>query len=235
MDKTPISIIIPVYNEGKIFESNSKRIMEYIKRRYWRYEIILGDNGSTDSTQEKGKELSKRFKNIRFIRLEKRGIGLALKEMIKRARFENIFFLPIDMSFDLKFIDDALPLLKQYDIVVGSKVAKGSKTKRPLTRRIFSFFFNLLVNLFFGLGISDTQSVKAFSRAKIKKINEKIKSEDLFFDVELLVKSKKASLKIIEIPVICKDIRKTHYNILIESAKAFLKILNFWFESKIKQ
>ncbi|MEM5879020.1 MAG: glycosyltransferase [Candidatus Aenigmatarchaeota archaeon] len=235
MTNTPISIIIPVYNEEKVLEKNSEKIIEYMERRHKRYEIILCDNGSTDSTYEKGKNLSKKFKRIKFIQIGKRGVGLALKEMIRKSKFENIIFLPIDMSFDLKFIKDALPLLKKYDLVIGSKSFKKSIVRRPITRKIFSLFFNSLVNIFFGLGISDTQSVKAFRKSKIKKLSEEIESEDLFFDVELLIKSKKAGLKIIEIPVICNDMRKTHYNILIDSARAFFKLLDFWFKTKFMQ
>lgn len=204
-----------------------------MERRWRRYEIILCDNGSTDLTYKKGINLSKKFEKIKFIRIEKRGIGLALKEMIRKAKFENIIFLPIDMSFDLRFIDDSLAYLKKYDLVIGSKKVKKSIVRRPTVRKIFSTIFNFLVNIFFDLGITDTQSVKAFRKSKIKKLSEEVESEDLFFDVELLLKSKKAGLKIIEIPVICNDRRKTHYNILIDSAKAFFKLLNLWFRMHI--
>ncbi|MEM5766616.1 MAG: glycosyltransferase [Candidatus Aenigmatarchaeota archaeon] len=235
MNNVPISIIIPVYNEEKVLEKNSEKIVEYMERKHRRYEIILCDNGSTDLTQEKGITLSKKFRRIKFIRIEKRGIGLALKEMIRKAKFENIIFLPIDMSFDLKFIKDALPLLKKYDLVIGSKSSKKSIVRRPIIRKLFSLIFNFLVNIFFGLGISDTQSVKAFRKSKIKKLSEEIESEDFLFDVELLVKSKKAGLKIIEIPVICKDTRKTHYDILIDSARVFFKLLDLWFKANFMQ
>jgi glycosyltransferase involved in cell wall biosynthesis len=222
-----LSIIIPVYNEEKIIEENCKKLVRYLNKRFREYEIILGDNGSTDPTPEKCRKISKRFKKIKFIRIPKKGIGLALQEMIKRARFENIIFLPIDMSVDLNFIDKAFFLLKEYDIVVGSKRIKGAIDDRPFNRRLLTFLFNLSLNILFNLGIKDTQCVKAFRKSSILEINESIKSEDIFFDVELLMKSKKLGLKIIEVPVVCRDYRKSKFMIWRELLELFLKLIKF--------
>ena len=228
MENFRLSVIIPLHNEEDIVEKNTKKLIDFFNRKRGVYEIILGDNGSTDSTPEKCHVLAKRFKQVKFIRLEEKGIGLALKEMIRRARFGNIVFLPIDFSVDMKFVDEALKLLDKYDIVIGSKRTEGAIDDRPLDRRISTFVFNFLVNLFFDLGINDTQCVKAFRKSKIKKINERIKSKDMFFDVELLLKAKKSGLKMIEIPVSCKDHRKSNFIIPLEFFRTILRIINLY-------
>lgn len=230
-----LSVIIPVHSEEKIITRNTERLIGFLNRYCKNYEIILCDNGSTDSTAEKGELLAKKHKKVRFLRVERKGLGLALKELIKNSRFEKIIFLPIDFSINLKFVGEALQLLGKYDMVIGSKRMDGAVDDRPFGRRFSTFLFNSLVNLFFGLGIKDTQCVKGFRKSRIKKINDEIKSEDLFFDVELLIKAKKSRLKMIEIPVICKDHRKSKFKVLGESFKIFFRIIDFWIGSKLKK
>lgn len=228
MRKFQLSIIIPIYNEENVVERSVKRLMDILGNKYKKYEIILGDNGSTDSTPQKCRMLAKKFKRIRFIRLEEKGLGLALKEMIRRARFENIVFLPIDFSVDVKFVDEALPLLNTYDVVIGSKRVEGAVDDRPLPRRVYSFFFNSAINVVFGLGIKDTQCVKAFRKSKVKKISEAVKSKDIYFDVEFLMRAKKAGLKMIEVPIVCRDHRKSKINILREFFRIIFRIVELY-------
>jgi glycosyltransferase involved in cell wall biosynthesis len=223
-----LSIIIPVHNEEEIIVKNTKKLINFLNRFFTDYEIILCDNGSTDSTTEKGRLLAKKYKKIRFFRIEKRALGLALKEMIKKSRYEKIVYFPMDLSVRLNFVNESVSLLEKYDIVIGSKYMKQSIDKRHFKRKLFGLFFNMLVNLFLKLNISDTQCVKGFRKSRISKIVEKTKSEDLFFEPELLWYAKQFRLKLIEIPVVCEDYRKSKIKIFRDSLKVFLKILNFW-------
>lgn len=223
-----LSIIIPVHNEGEIIIKNTKRLIVFLNKFFTNYEILLCDNGSTDSTTEKGRYLAKKHKKIKFFRVGKKALGLALKEMIKKSRYEKIVYLPMDLSVDMKFVNEAAGLLEKYDIVIGSKYMQQSIDKRSFTRKFLALVFNTLVNLFLNLNVSDTQCVKGFRKSKIIRIVEKTKSEDLFFEPELLWYARQSHLKLTEIPVVCEDYRKTKVKIFGDSLRLFLKILNFW-------
>ena len=45
-----LSIIIPAYNEGKRIAPTMKKIKRYLKKKKWKYEIIVVDDGSSDDT-----------------------------------------------------------------------------------------------------------------------------------------------------------------------------------------
>ena len=45
-----ISVIIPAYNEEKVIEKSLESIIAYMKENFNSYEIIVVDDGSTDST-----------------------------------------------------------------------------------------------------------------------------------------------------------------------------------------
>ena len=60
MSKRLVSIVIPVYNEEKILETAVLGLINDLEpyRKDFDFEIILAENGSSDKTIEKGKELS---------------------------------------------------------------------------------------------------------------------------------------------------------------------------------
>ncbi len=227
--KSSVSVIVPVYNEEKIIAANSKKISEFLQQKCFEFEILLCNNGSTDSTLEKAEELAKKDKRFVAESVGKKGIGLAVKKGFSAASFENIVFFPIDISFNLSFITQAIELLneKKADIVIGSKGAKGSRVKRPFARKIYSFCYGLLLNLLFGLKISDTTGTLAFKKSRTKSALLSAKSEDAFVAAEFLINAKKQGLKITEIPVTVHDLRKNDSKIvpIKDSARMLLQML----------
>ena len=71
-----ITLFVPVFNEGALLVSNTGRLLEFINPLGVPYEIIIGSNGSTDSTVELGEQLCSEHPNIRFFHLPQKGIFL---------------------------------------------------------------------------------------------------------------------------------------------------------------
>jgi glycosyltransferase involved in cell wall biosynthesis len=232
-----VSIIIPVHNESKILK-NSNIIYKDIKEFgiFDEFEILLCDNGSTDDSLERIKTLSTSYPDIKTISVKEKGLGHGLRAGIIGAKNDILIFYPIDRSFDLSFIPISFSKLTEenLDIIIGSKGIQGSKVFRPFFRKILSKIFNFLINLLLGLDIKDSQGTLTFRKSKVIIFLDKIKSNDLFFSVELLANARKYNLKILEIPVIVDDLRKsTNINPIKDSVYNFLKLLNYWRITKI--
>jgi len=208
--KTGISVVVPAYNEEKLITANSERLAKFLDSKGLDFEIILSDNGSTDKTLEKEKALEKKDSRIVAASSEMKGIGIGVKKGVSVARFENIVFFPIDLSFNLSFITDAAGILDEgkADIIIGSKGAKGSRVKRPFSRRAFSFIYGLLLNLLFGLGIKDTTGTLAFRKSRAGKEIAATEANDAFVAAEFLINARRKGLRIIEIPIVAEDLRK---------------------------
>ena len=87
---------------------------------------------------------------------------------------------PIDMAWDLQTIDKSIAKLNEgYDVVLGSRNLKKSRTKRPLKRKIFSKGYNFLINLLFNLKIGDTQGTVALKSGGIAVRVSKLRSAKL--------------------------------------------------------
>jgi glycosyltransferase involved in cell wall biosynthesis len=116
-----VSILIPLYNEEKILIANIEKLVEFLNGTNIPYEIILCDNGSTDKTPILAKKLESKFvKKVKFLSVPQRGVGLAFKEMVKNAFFNNLISLDADLSIDFRhFILSCLTSLKNNSMVIG--------------------------------------------------------------------------------------------------------------------
>jgi glycosyltransferase involved in cell wall biosynthesis len=118
---TAFTVGIPVYNEEAIVVPNTERLIAYLDDLGREYEIIIGSNGSTDSTTALGLDLSRRFPRVSFFHLPQRGVGLSFREFMGRARYPLLVSLDMDLSVNLEFVRVALDLLETHEIVIGSK------------------------------------------------------------------------------------------------------------------
>lgn len=107
-----ISVIIPVYNVEKYLE---KCINSVIEQTYTNLEIILVNDGSTDSSGEicdKYKQLDNR---IVVFHKENGGLSDARNYGIERANGEYIAFLDSDDWVDFKYIEILYENLRNYN------------------------------------------------------------------------------------------------------------------------
>ncbi|MCS7232112.1 MAG: glycosyltransferase, partial [Elusimicrobiota bacterium] len=110
-----ISIIIPVYNEEKRIEQTLHILMNYIKNRFNRYEIIIVDDGSTDKTLQ----LLQKFIEYSEIKVvmnkQNLGKGAAVRNGVLNAEGEYIYFTDADLSTPIEELEKFLSYIKDYD------------------------------------------------------------------------------------------------------------------------
>ena len=92
-DRRAISIIIPVYNAEKYLKQCIESIIEQFFRNY---EIILIDDGSTDSSGNICDSYSKKWEFIRTIHTENKGVSAARNTGIKESVGEYLLFVDSD-------------------------------------------------------------------------------------------------------------------------------------------
>ncbi|MDO9028706.1 MAG: glycosyltransferase family 2 protein, partial [Candidatus Roizmanbacteria bacterium] len=219
------SIIIPLYNEEVYLK---KQIITLIQKLNYfgfknNYEILLIENGSKDKTYKIARELSENYNQLRVYKQNKPCYGLALKEGIKKARFNNIIQFDVDFT-DANFLKKSLKLIKKFDIIIGSKLHSQSKDARPRLRIVATKIINLFVKLLFNYQGTDTHGIKAYKKNKIYKIINKVKTTHHFFETELILRATKNNFKIAELPVRIKELRPTRFPTLIRLVEAVREI-----------
>jgi len=117
-----ISIIIPVFNEEKNIPLLCTRLCQLMESLNKEYEIIIVNDGSTDSSFSVMRTQMSSFKNIQVIDLEKNyGQTLAAYTGICHARGKYILTMDADLQYDVKEIPRVLRALEDADVVIGCR------------------------------------------------------------------------------------------------------------------
>lgn len=200
-----LCVVMPAYNEGAHIKENLLTASNIISGFINNYQIIAVNDGSSDNTLEEMREAATEDSHIRPISYKNnQGKGHAISTGVKYADAEYIAFLDSDLELSpvmLRYFLKALQATNA-DIAIGSKLHKKSKLHYPLSRKIMSFGYYIMLKLMFRLNIRDTQTgIKLFKGEVIKPICEMISTNGFAYDIEILAIAAKQGKKIIEMPI----------------------------------
>jgi glycosyltransferase involved in cell wall biosynthesis len=192
-----VSLVIPAYNEETAIDKIVARVDQVLRETALRYEIIVVNDGSWDTTWKRALNLSMTNNNVRVIGYDvNQGKGYAIIKGFLYSRGDAVIFI------DPSQISSYFQALKYGDLVIASKRHPQSVVKVPLLRRFLSYGFHILVQLLTGLRIRDTQTgLKAVRRKALEPVFSVLTVRRFAFDVELLTIANLYGLKIIELPV----------------------------------
>ena len=203
MGQVELSFVIPAYNEEFFIEDTLGTLDFVIREKTVQYEIVVVDDGSKDKTFTKALEYSKRNEHVKVIRYTRNsGKGFAIKTGVMESIGDIVIFLDGDMEIDLNTLSKYIEALANADLVIATKWHPNSDVSMPLSRRILSRSFNVLVRTLIGFDLKDTQvGLKVMKRSAVDKIFPRLSVKRYAFDVELLALANLYGLKIVELPV----------------------------------
>ena len=118
---TEISLLIPIFNVEKTITKVINRLINLMNNIPYSYEIILINDGSTDSTLNKINKYVN-TSNIKIISYKNNiGKGHALKHGIKFVNSKYTVFLDGDLEISASNITDYVKSLQNSDIAIASK------------------------------------------------------------------------------------------------------------------
>ena len=223
-----VTVAIPVYNEEELLRANTLALLDVLRGRQAECEVLLGSNGSTDGTVGIGQALAEEIPEVRFFHLEERGVGRVFRRFVDEASFDAIVSLDMDLSTELDFIEEAIRLLGDCDIVVGSK--RTGSQKRSLFRRLGSGAFVVLASRLLGVEFVDYSiGAKAYWVPTIRRYMSLI-SHGSAYVLDLVYYVHRDGGRVVQIPVTCEDFRRSRFNLGREAVHKFSNLARLWWK-----
>jgi len=196
--KPLLSVIVPVFNEEKTILQVIKKIRDTdlgINK-----EIIVVNDGSTDSKTEKIAQL-KGIKGIVAIKFAiNRGKGSAIREGIKHSSGTIITIHDADLEYDTKDLKKLIEPISKGE----EKVVYGSRFLKYLSKKNKFYFGNrflsAITSLLFLRKITDMETCYKVLESKLLK-SIHLTSKRFEFEPELTAKVLKRGINIREIPI----------------------------------
>lgn len=203
-----LTIIVPVYNEEKTLAQVIDMVLD-VKLENIEKEIIIVNDGSTDSTNEVAEEVKKKHPTVIYIsQPSNQGKGRAIVAALKKATGEYVLIQDADLEYHPEDIKKLLkPLSAEKNLVVfGTRLdrlpnfKKDERTPRFFIQYLGNKFLSLLASILYGKWITDMETgYKLFPLNALEGVTLKAKSFD--FEPEITARLLKAGYKIVEIPI----------------------------------
>jgi dolichyl-phosphate beta-glucosyltransferase len=201
-------VVVPAYNEEAGIAASVECLRGWLEQRGGDFEILVVDNASEDRTAERVEALSD-GPSIRLLQNERnRGKGYSMRRGMLEARGELRLHCDADCAGSVPSLAKMLELVREHDVVVGSRLAAGAQVGRrqPLRRRIVGRSFQQLCrlvlreptrDLYCGFKLWRAQAaVDAYSRTRI---------EGWTFDAEVLAMARALGYRLCETGIVWTD------------------------------
>lgn len=197
-----VSIVMPCLNEVLTLQGCIEEAQGALQAMYKTMgltgEIVIGDNGSTDGSQQIAARMG-----ARVIHIAQKGYGNALRGAIAAARGRYIVMGDSDGSYDFR---ESEPLVKKlhegYDLCMGSRflgtIMPGAMPWK--NRYIGNPLLSGVLNFVFHSGLSDAHcGLRAFTKESFERM--RLDSRGMEFASEMVIKATLVGLKSTEVPI----------------------------------
>ncbi len=164
-----ISVVIPLLNEEESISELSSKLEEVLKSLQCDYEVIFVDDGSTDKSFEKIREVNRRNNRFHCIKFRKNyGKSAALAKGFRAAKGNVVITMDADLQDDPEEIPDLIRTLNSgYDLVSGWKKVRYD----PFIKKYTSKFFNYVTSKLSGIKLHDFNcGLKAYKKDVVKSV-----------------------------------------------------------------
>ena len=199
-----LSVIMPAYNEEARVGATLAKVTSYLKTRPFSWEVMVVDDGSTDSTARLVRAYIKDNPSVQLISVPHGGKGWAVKQGMLQTQGQYRFLCDTDLSMPIEYLARFLPPDgPSGDILIASREVPGAqRIGEPWGRHLMGRIFNLLVRLLVVPGVQDTQcGFKCFKGHVAQQLSNLQRLNGFGFDVEILFLARKLDLSVLEIPV----------------------------------
>jgi len=191
-----ITFLVTALDEEEEIEATVKTIRGAQPERFGDYEILLVNDGSTDSTPAIMDRLAVEDSHVRVVHNPRNlGLGGAYKNGLRYARMQHVMWISGDNAETSDSIENITSHAGEAEIVIPVLV---DQTGRPWLRRFTSRTFTFVVNTLFGLTIRYYNGAVLHRTDLVKSVD--ILTNSFAYQAEALIKLLRHGHSFVEVP-----------------------------------
>jgi len=225
------SVVVPCFNEEEALPHCLESIHQYFQKNGGDYEILVVDDGSTDTTLTIAEQLKANYPKLKVEHFPNNiGVGRAISTGFERASKDFVFVQCADAPFSIQDLDRVRSLLDQNcDILV---VTRENRHANSLFRKLTSLGNYYLIRLLFQVPIEDFQFIQFYRTAQIQSFLP-LTSNGSFGPPELLIRCWKKGLqfKSLKLPFHRRALGEAKYGHPKRLLQSVMEIFQFRYRS----
>ncbi len=210
-------IVIPTYNEIQNLKGLTESVFQVVDSKAHLYgvkevNVLVVDDNSPDGTGKLADEIAKREPRLQVLhRSEKNGLGKAYVAGFAWALdrgYDAILEMDADFSHNPSYLPEFWRLLKDHDVVMGSRYVGGGGVRNwGIMRQAISRGGSVYARAILGMPVNDmTGGYNAWKRTVLEAVDiSTLRSEGYAFQIELKWRAWKKGFKLTEFPILFED------------------------------
>ena len=198
MSEKTLSIIIPCYNESDNLEMLIQAIYNSLRKINYKVEVILVNNGSTDNTENKLKELLVNNEYIKTVNIKKNiGYGNGILTGLSYAKNNFLGWTHADLQCD--FSDCLRGFDTLYEVNMKNKsdyLLKGRRSNRKFIDILFTRLMSIFIKILCKVNLEDINAQPKIFPRKLYSLFEN-PPKDFLLDFYLMHLSTKSNYRIL--------------------------------------
>ena len=190
------SLIIFFYNEEGNIEKVCRQAIDFLSiLSDDNKEIIFVNDGSTDQSVKKARQITQGKSFVKFINHEKNlSIGASLKRGYESAKMENVCAVPGDGQFNVNELR-AFRTIPSKTVISFFRI---SHKRYSFLRKGLTQINRGLNRILFGVNVRDVNWVKIYKTSSINGLN--LQSKSSYIESEIMYRLKRKGFKVIQSP-----------------------------------
>jgi len=202
-----LSVVVPAYNEAGRLPATLARVRAYLQGLGREHEIVVVDDGSTDTTAQVARAAGDDVRVLRHA--PNRGKGYAVRRGMLAATGARRLMTDADLSTPIEELTKLEAEIERgFDVAIASRAVAGARVEvhQPVYREAMGRLFNVLVQGLLLRGLADTQcGFKLFTARAAEASFTPCHLDGFSFDVEALYVARRRGLRIAEVPVVWRN------------------------------
>lgn len=229
-----VTFVIPTYNEAKRIHRAFSALLSFRAPKSVTVEqIIFVDDGSTDDTVKLLEKFNSKYSKRLITYPKNRGKGYAVRQGMLASRSEYTLFMDADISTPLSEIEKFLPFMEAgRDVIIGTR-KNGHSTvtiHQPWLRENMGKIFTLISRIILRVNITDfTCGFKMFKFIAKQAVFSRAKINHWGYDSEILFLAHRLGFGLSEKSVLWANQKNTKVNLLTDSIRSLLELLQIRF------